>query len=86
MNGLPEPPDLEPDEDRVVELGSVVPPPADEFADAVRARLDQEALATHVATLAWSVLVGGFLQLFDALLSLLSAEPWNDHRSEDEDE
>lgn len=85
MTTLPEPPDLEPGEDRIVELASVIPPADEAFAEAVQARIDREALATNLTTLAWSGLVDGCLQLLNALMSFVGAQPSNDENPAEDD-
>lgn len=86
MTGIPEPPDLEADEERLTELGLVVPPSDEEFTTAVHARIDREALAGNVVALAWTGMVDGLLHLLNALISLSGALPTNGTQGEDDDE
>ncbi len=85
MTTLPEPPDLEPDEDRILELAALVPPADDRFPTEVQARLDQRALATNLATVSSWVAVAAAIQIFMAVATLFGATPSQPHPPEDTD-
>lgn len=85
MTTLPEPPDLEPDEDRILELAALVPPADDRFASEVQARLDQRTLGTNLATVSSWVVVAAAVQLFMAVATLFGATPSQQHPPKDTD-
>lgn len=83
MNRLPDPPDLEPDEERVSEFALLVPAREEHFATEVKARLDQRALATNVAAASSWMALAAALQIFSALAALLGVRPDPSHPEED---
>lgn len=69
------PSDLEPDEEPLLELEVLLPPPDARFTDEVTARLNQRAMATSFADAFLWLVSATVHQIFAAVFTLLGGQP-----------